>query len=273
MLTLGCHDSLMTVRVAAVQMESVPGEVSRNMEVATRWISRAVDAGVALAVLPEAAATGYDPTVFRGDLPTLEDTSWLAPIREVVDATGVVVVVNSALDRGDRKTLTSLVLTANQEPWAAYDKQHLFHVEAPVFAAGGCGASFGLDDVEFALSVCYDANFPEHAAAAAAGGATVYVNSGAYFPGGGHRRDLHKAARALDNGMYVVFSGLVGAPSRFIGGSAVYDPIGQPIVRLGTEEGLALAEIDPALVARTRQEQRMWRDRRETMGPRVSRSF
>ncbi|WP_053204172.1 carbon-nitrogen hydrolase family protein [Jiangella muralis] len=263
----------MGVRVAAVQFEAVPGDVSRNMEVAARWVGQAVDGGAELVVLPEAVSTGYDPTVFTGGLPTLDEPAWLAPVQAVVDATGVVVVLNSALDRGDRRTLTSLVLSADHAPWPAYDKQHLFHLETPVFTAGDNGAGFRLDGVEFALSVCYDANFPEHAAAAAAGGAIVYVNSGAYFPGGGHRRDLHKAARALDNGMYVVFSGLVGAPSDFIGGSAVYDPLGRPIVRLGAEEGVAMAEIDPALVARTREDQRMWRDRRRSLGPRVRRTL
>lgn len=263
----------MPVRVAAVQLEAMPGDVSRNMEVAARWLGKAADEGAQLAVLPEATPTGYDPTIFMGNLPTLDDIGWLAPIRDVVDATGMTVVLNSALDRGDRRTLTSLVLTPNQEPWAAYDKQHLFQQESAVFTAGGCGAGFRLGGVEFALSVCFDANFPEHAGVAAAGGAVVYVNSGADFPGGGHRRDLHKAARALDNGMYVVFSGLVGAPSGFIGGSAVYDPTGQLIVRLGAEEGVATADIDPALVARTRKEQRMRRDRRLSLGLRVRRSL
>ncbi|SEF18391.1 carbon-nitrogen hydrolase family protein [Jiangella alba] len=263
----------MTVRVAAVQLEAVPGDVSRNVAAAARWAGRAVAAGADLVVLPEAVPTGYDATAFGGELPTLDDTGWLAPVQEVVDAAGVVVVLNSALDRGDRRTLTSLVLTPGRQPSPAYDKQHLFQQETQVFTAGPNGAGFHLAGVEFALSVCYDANFPEHAAAAAADGALVYVNSGAYFPGGGHRRDLHKAARALDKGMYVVFSGLVGAPSDFIGGSAVYDPLGRPLVRLGAEEGVAVAEIDPAVVARTRADQRMWSDRRPSLGTRVRRSL
>lgn len=88
---------------------------------------------------------------------------------------------NSALDRGDRRTLTSLVLSLNRGPWAAYVKQHLFQQETRAFAAGERGACFRLDDVACALSVCDDANFPEHGAAAVAGGAIVHVNSGADF--------------------------------------------------------------------------------------------
>ena len=64
-----------------------------------------------------------------------------------------------------------------------------------------------------------------------------YLSSSAYFPGGGHRRDLYYPARAVENGMYVVFSGLTGrcGALEFIGGSAVYDPEGRPLARLGDE--------------------------------------
>ncbi|SDO91889.1 Carbon-nitrogen hydrolase [Microbacterium testaceum StLB037] len=147
-----------------------------------------------------------------------------------------------------------------------YAKQHLHAPERAIFSPGTGGFSFRVGDVELALSVCYDANFPEHAAAAAAAGATVYLNSGAYFPGGERRRDLHLAARALDNGIYVVFSGLVGAPSDFIGGSAIFDPLGRRVAHVVEREGLAIADIDPAVVQEVRRDQRMWIDRRDDLG-------
>lgn len=194
-------------------------------------------------------------------------------MQNTVDDAGVVVVLNSALDHGERRALTDLILAPRQQPYAAYDKQHLYASERAVFASGSHGASLALDGTEMALSVCYDANFPEHAAAAAADGAIAYVNSGAYFPGGGHRRDLHYAARALDNGIYVVFSGLIGAPSDFIGGTAIFDPLGQRIAHVPNGEGLAIADIDPAVVSAVRGEQRMWSDRRESLGQRTYQSI
>ena len=121
------------------------------------------------------------------------------------------------------------------------------------------------------MSIFSYAIVPEHASAAAGDGAIVYLNSGAYYPGGAHRRDLHYASRALDNGIYVVFSGLTGGG--FIGGTAAYDPIGRPIERLGTEEGVVHAEIDPAVVASARADQRMWADRRDGLGERVTRDY
>jgi predicted amidohydrolase len=260
-----------TLRVAAVQAVAAPGEVSRNIQAAAHWVGRATQEGAQLIVLPEAFVTGYDVGVFSGCLPYLEDVDWLAPLQEIVEASQAVVVLNSPLDRGDRRTLTDIVLSAGSPPWAAYDKQHLYPLEREVFTPGEHGASIQIGDVEVALSICYDGNFPEHASAAAADGAVAYVNSGAYFPGGGHRRDLHYAARALDNGMYVAFSGLVGGSSGFIGGSATYDPTGQVIERLDTQEGIAVADIDPAMVEHVRADQRMWADRRASLGTRSKR--
>jgi len=201
----------------------------------------------------------------------MDDPTWLAPLQGIADESGVTVILNSALDRGDRRTLSDIVLSRGQSPWAAYDKQHLHTPETMLFTSGDNGTSLRVDGVEVALSVCYDANFPEHAASAAADGAVVYVNSGAYFPGGADRRDLHYAARALDNGIYVVFSALIGAPSNFIGGSAIYGPLGQPMGRLGDEEGIVVADVDPEVVAQVRADQRMWADRRAFLGVRQTR--
>lgn len=256
-----------TLRIAAVQATPIPGDVAANVAAAATWTRRvAADGAADLVVFPEAFATGYDDAVFRGTLPRIEEAGWLAPLQEAVEETRATVVLNTALDRGGATTLTDVVLAPGREPWAAYDKQHLYPSEREHFVAGENGTTLVVGGVGVALSVCYDANFPEHAAAAAADGAIVYVNSGAYYPGGEHRRDLHYASRALDNGIYTVFSGLTGGG--FIGGTAAYDPIGRPIQRLGTEEGVVLVEVDPDVVEAARADQRMWADRRDDLGTR-----
>jgi predicted amidohydrolase len=257
-----------TLRIAAIQASPTPGAVAANIAAAARWTRRA-EADVV--VLPEAFATGYDEDVFRGPLPRVEEAAWLAPLQDAVEETGATVVLNTALDRGDARTLTDVVLAPGREPWAAYDKQHLYPSERALFSAGEHGTTLTVAGIGLALSVCYDANFPEHAAAAAADGAIVYLNSGAYYPGGEHRRDLHYASRALDNGVYTVFSGLTGGG--FIGGTAAYDPLGRPIGRLGTEEGMVVAEIDPALVESVRAGQRMWADRIGNLGERLTADY
>ncbi|HEY0889931.1 MAG TPA: carbon-nitrogen hydrolase family protein [Nocardioides sp.] len=259
----------MTLRVAAVQAEAAPGEVEHNVAAAAGWIRAAADSGAELVVFPEAFTTGYSPAAFAGTLPSADDLGWLAPAQAAVEATGTVALLNTPLRDGRSAALVQLVLRPGASPEPAYAKQHLYAEERRWFTAGDHGTTLVVDGTRVGLSVCYDANFPEHAAAAAADGATAYLNSGAYFPGGAARRDLHYAARALDNGIYVVFAGLLGAPYDFIGGAGVWDPEGRLVARAPEGvEGLTVADLDPARVAEVRASQRMWADRRADLGPR-----
>lgn len=257
----------MPIRIAAVQAEAVPGAIDHNVARAARYVGKSAAAGADVVLFPEAFLTGYDETVFAGTLPLLDDLAWLSPLQDAVDECRTVAIVNTALEWGERRTLTDLILAPGGLTLPAYAKQHLHPPERAFFSPGGGGYSFRIHDVELALSVCDDANFPEHAAAAATAGAIVYLNSGAYFPGGERRRDLHLGSRALDNGIYVVYSGLVGAPSDFIGGSAVFDPLGRRIAAVAEREGFAIADIDPTVVDDVRRDQRMWTDRLADLGP------
>ncbi len=90
----------MSVRVAAVEAEALPGAISANLETAARLTRAAAGHRAELVVFPEAFVTGYDDAVFGGELPTADELGWLDPLQHVVDETGTVVVLNTALDRG-----------------------------------------------------------------------------------------------------------------------------------------------------------------------------
>jgi predicted amidohydrolase len=261
------------VIVAAGQAAAVAGDLAANVATAVRLTELAGSQDVRLLVLPEAFLTGYDEGVFTGPLPGPTDLAGpaLDPLRAAAAAAGTTVVASAALDRGDRRTLSSVVVRPDGRTDAPYDKQFLDGAEKDHFEPGDHGASVVVDGHELGLSICYDGCFPEHARAAAADGAVGYLSSMAYFPGGEHRRDLYYASRALENGFFVVVAGLTGrcGGSSFIGGSAVYDPEGRPLARLGEEEGLAVADLDPALVSATRARHTMHDDHRASLGPRV----
>ncbi|MDP3894967.1 carbon-nitrogen hydrolase family protein [Nocardioides sp.] len=263
----------MTLRVAAGQAAAVAGDVAANVATAVRLVDLAGSQEARLLVLPEAFLTGYDLATFAGPLPSADDLDgeWLEPLRRSAEATGCTVVVGTPLQRGEARRLSAVVVRPDGSVSAPYDKQHLDGVEREHFTPGGHGSSVTVDGVELGLSVCYDGCFPEHARAASDDGAIGYLSCAAYFAGGAHRRDLYYPARACENGMYVVFSGLTGrcGAHTFIGGSAVYDPEGRPLARLGEEEGIAVADLDPAVVAATRATHTMHHDHRSNLGPRV----
>jgi predicted amidohydrolase len=258
------------LRVAAAQDAAIAGDLEANAATAAALVRRAAEEGAEVVVLPEAFLTGYDVEVFAGPLPSLADLP-LAALIEAARETGAVVVASSALGAGGVRTLSSVVVHPDGSVDVPYDKQHLDGDEKRCFTAGDHGASIRVHGLELGLSICYDGCFPEHARAAAADGAVGYLSSSAYFAGAEHRRDLYYAARAVENGMYVVFAGLTGrcGSREFSGGSAVYDPEGRPLVRLGTEPGVAVADLDTSLVEATRARHTMLADHREELGDRV----
>jgi len=264
------------LRVAAAQGVSVPGDIPANVATAVSLVLAAAEGGARLVVLPELFLTGYDVTAWTPEGCLVPDDPALDPLRAAAREHAVTVVVGAAVARGvvdgaGRHTLSVIVFGADGSVAAPYDKQHLFSDERAFFDAGDHGASILLDGWELGLGICYDGCFPEHAAAAAASGATVYLCPAAYVVGSEHRRDLYYAARALDNGIYVVFAGLAGrcGSGEFSGGSAVYDPQGRPVDRVGDgAPALAFADLDPDEVSRVQDRHPLARDRLAGLGER-----
>jgi predicted amidohydrolase len=258
--------------VAAAQAESVSGDVTVNVATAARLVEDAARDGARVVVLPELFLTGYDPDAWSPEGSITASDERLRPLSELAGRSSTVVVAGAAVRRAaDRHTLSLLVFDADGTVHAPYDKQHLFDAERGFFTPGDHGASIELDGWQLGLGICYDGCFPEHAAAAAADGATAYLCPSAYYTGAEHRRDLYYAARALDNGIYVVFSGLAGRCGRysFSGGSAVYDPEGRPVARAGSDSpATVVAVLDPAEVLRVQDMNPIARDRRRALGGR-----
>ena len=273
----------MTLRVAAAQAASVPGDPRANVATAVSLARQAADRGARLVVLPELFLTGYAPEAWTPAHCLTTQDPVLDPLRDVARELGVIVVAGAAVrrsgpgraDQPDHPpvhTLSVLVVGPDGSVEAPYDKQHLFADEREFFTPGDHGATVVLDGWELGLGVCYDGCFPEHAASAAAAGATAYLCPSAYFVGSEHRRDLYYAARALDNGIYVVLSGLAGrcGPWEFSGGSAVYDPEGRPVDRVGADfPAIAYADLDPAEVSRVQQLNPIAEDRLDGLGVRT----
>ena len=270
-----------SIRVAAAQAESVPGDVAANVATAVSLVTAAADAGARVVVLPELFLTGYDEAAWTHDASLSLHPSTgsgngadvVAPLAAVARARSVVVVVGAAVRRAlDESTLSVLVVDDQDELSAPYDKQHLCGPERDFFTAGDHGATIVVDGWDLALGVCYDGCFPEHALSATADGASAYLVPAAYYAGSEHRRDVYYAARALDNGIYVVFAGLTGrcGAGSFSGGSAVYDPEGRPVARVGADSrALVWHDLDLDVVRRTQRDHPMARDRLDSLGTRT----
>jgi predicted amidohydrolase len=259
--------------VAAAQAESIPGEVVTNVRTAADLVREAANDGARVVVLPELFLPGYDLATLAADPDRCDvfdpaGDPRLEPLRSACRETEAVAVVGASMRREGWRTIGVLVVEPSGVVRHAYDKQHLLAAEAKVFEPGSDRTIVTVDGWPLALAVCYDGCFPEHARAYADDGALVYLAPAAYVVGGEHRRDVYYAARALDNGSYVVFVDLTGpcGAETFSGGSAIYDPEGQPIVRAGTGREIVVATLDVLRLTRVRTDHGMGSDRRQSLG-------
>lgn len=148
------------MRVAAAQAGSTAGDLAGNVGEAVNLVREAAAQDAALVLLPEGFLTGYTPQVFAGPLPTVTDPSWLDPLAQAARDHGIVVVAGTALARAGTRRLSLVVVDANGEVSAPYDKQHLVAEERDQLTAGDHGTSLVVDGFEFGLAICYDGCFP-----------------------------------------------------------------------------------------------------------------
>ncbi|HEY7042569.1 MAG TPA: carbon-nitrogen hydrolase family protein [Nocardioidaceae bacterium] len=265
--------NLSVLRVAAVQAESRAGDVRHNVAIAARWVAKAAAEDAPLVVLPELFLPGYDPKTLREDPDGCDvtvDDPRLGPLSEAAASAGVTLVVGASVREGERRLLSALVFSTTGDIAATYAKQHLWDAERGIFTPGTHGTSLVFRGWDLGLGICYDGCFPEHARAATDAGALVYVCPSAYVVGSEHRRDVYYAARAIDNGIYVVFAGLVGpcGELEFSGGTAVYDPQGRTLSRVESGEGMVVVDLDPEAIAEARRINPYERDRVSDTEPR-----
>ena len=164
----------------------------------------------------------------------------------------------------------SILLDANGEISARYDKIHMFDVnlgegkvvqESATIAPGNEAVIATLNAGEAAsglgLSICYDLRFGALYRALAQGGASLLAIPAAFMKitGQAHWHVLNRA-RAIENGCYVIApcqTGTLDGGAECYGHSLIIDPWGRVLADGGEEEGFVVADIDLDLVAQTRQ--------------------
>ncbi len=258
------------LRVGAAQFDAVAGDISANAAAHERLIDEAGALGVEVLVFPELSLPGYASSVLdEAPERCVVDPGGpsLKPVREACRRNRIVAVVGGSLRNARGRGLSAIVVDRQGQICATYDKQHLSGPEQDWFVPGTSGCMIEVDGWRLALGICYDSSFPEHGRALALEGADAYLVSGA-FPLGesDHRRSIYFPARALENTFYVAFANFVGTHDGldYCGRSAVHGPDGRMLADAGPDRpGIAVAELDPERLRRTRETLPMLRDRSE----------
>ncbi|MBA3961454.1 MAG: hypothetical protein H0X40_06085 [Chthoniobacterales bacterium] len=257
------------MKIAAAQIDCVPGEVATNLRKLEAFAERAKAAGADLVVFPEMADTGYVmPIILQSALPWSEGA--VPALREIARRLQLAIICGVSERVKNAIYNAQVFIDAKGEIGGSYRKAHLFSAgtldERECFAAGNEIRSYAFGDFRLGLSICYDLRFPEiYRELATAQRATVFVVSSAWpFPRAEHLRIL-TLARAIENQSYLVLANRVGTDdgATFCGGSAVFDPYGN-VLGAGSSEGeeLITAELSTEVLRTVRERMAVFTHRR-----------
>ena len=259
--------------VAAAQL-CAGDDVGANLAVCRELAAEAARRGAALFALPECFA--FIGRRMTDRLAVAEALDRPGPILEAVRQMAVehrMWVLAGGMPepspRSESKTYnTCLLVDPAGETRAVYRKLHLFDVQIPGRAELRESSSTERgDDVVVAdtplarlgLSVCYDLRFPElYREQAMERGAEVLLVPSAFtaHTGQAHWHTLLRA-RAIENQCFVVAPAQHGRHSQAresFGHALIIDPWGAVLAELPEGDGLAVAEIDLAVLARVREQ-------------------
>jgi predicted amidohydrolase len=200
----------------------------------------------------------------EADDPAIKALTEVARRRGIAIAIGSLAIRDEAAGAGLLAN-RSLLIAPDGRIAARYDKMHLFDVDLPngdryresaSFLSGGRVQLADLPWGRLGLTICYDVRFPQLHNALALAGADVIAQPAAFTrPTGEAHWHVLLRARAIETGAFVVAAAQTGEHQdgrETFGHSLAIDPWGRVLLDMGTEPGVALAELDLAQVADTR---------------------
>lgn len=252
------------MRVAAIQHDIVWEDPEANFAHLAPRIAGAAGAGARLVVLTEMYSTGFSMRTDRTAEPV--DGPSTRFLVEQAREHGVW-LCGSLPERRDgmERPYNCLVLAGPDGSTARYAKIHPFTYsgEHEHFAAGSDHVTVDVEGLRVTLFVCYDLRFADEFWATALDTDCYVVPANWPDTRREHWRTLLRA-RAVENLAYVVGVNRVGQGGKldYVGDSTIVDPAGEVLATAAGREATLITEIDPAVVAETRDRFRFLQDRR-----------
>lgn len=258
-----------SIRVAAINVESKPGETGRNLEKIANWADKAAAEGVDIALFPELSLTGFIPNHPLGD-----HAAWMreavAKARRVAQPqdgqavktlSGIAVSKKIHLSAGLLEDAGNLL--HNTHVLAAPDGSvwHWRKLHVPVFETPFYNGGDGLEVAETGLgrigaNICFDALMPESTRLLAVQGVELVLFPFAADPAPATASAWADwavtalQARCQENGVFGVacnYAGEVefcGVKQAFPGGAMILGPSGEIIGECGQDgAGMLIADL------------------------------
>lgn len=221
-----------------------------NIAIMESVCTGAEEFGVDISVFPELFTTGYNVGNRVRDLAEPIEGPTMTALCEIAIRTGVAIVTGFIESVGDKVYNSAVAISAKGELVGHHRKVFLFgDTEKSIFWAGDKFVSFELAGHRCALSICYDIEFPEAVREIARQKVEILFNPTANMIPYNNVPTTLARARALENGMVVIYANLCGeeAEQQYTGLSAIIAPDGRDLARAGVNSAILIADLQPAL--------------------------
>jgi predicted amidohydrolase len=243
------------MRIAALQMQSVCGDVQANLARIERAAVDAMKGGAELLITPELCITGYGAGESIATLAEPANGDQIKTLQAISTANRIAIIAGFAERDGADVYNSAAFVNGNTQP-AIYRKSHLYgDYERSLFKPAkpaNCVVEMG--GLKLGMLICYDVEFPENVRRLALGGVDVILVPTALpaGPSGTFIANHMIQVRAFENQIFVAYINHAGADGHFTfaGLSRIAAPDGSVITACDDDaEQLIFADVDPETFA------------------------
>jgi predicted amidohydrolase len=231
--------------------------------------------GADLVVLPELWGVGYFAFEHYQELSEPMDGDTVTAGQEWARQLGCHLHLGSFVERGadDRLYNTAVLIDPAGEIAHTYRKIHVFGYRSREAELLTPGTDIAVADTPIgavAATTCYDLRFPELWRALVDAGAHMVIVPAAWPAARLAHWRLFTSCRAVEEQIILISCNAVGEQNGTVlgGHSRIVDPWGEVLTEAGDSEGITWCDIDPAVIARVRDDFPVLLDRRLTLSDR-----
>jgi predicted amidohydrolase len=247
------------VKVAAIQMDCIPGNRKDNLAKSISLLEESIDCGAKLVVLPELFSTGYwvkDLDMELAETIPGETTLTLESIAKERN----IYISGAILEHGEARGLiydTAFIITPKGNH-GIYRKICLWDTEKNRFKSASASPSVFNSDIGYiGLQICYEIGFPEGARMLTMQGADILLYPSAFGKPRLYIWDIATRSRAIENGVYLIAANRSGTEDNgkieFAGHSRIVNPKGEILAQAENTDQVILADLDLNMIAEQRR--------------------
>ena len=246
--------------VAAVQMNSIVGDIEHNLNSMKKWVETASEQNIDLICFPEMCITGYAmPQSIE-----FSETMCGDSVRYILEMSRDFNIAISAgiSEKYDDRAYITQFIAEDGVLKVKYRKTHLGEKEKLYYAAGNSIETIKCKNANIGFQICWESHFPEISSVLALNNADIILMPHSSGLPPNRRKDVWDKclrARAYDNTVYVVACNQLGdngLGTVFGGGCTAIDPRGDILAEdYNSKDSMIAVNITPEILDKLRRKE------------------